>query len=95
MEVLSGRVLLRPIDPERSRAFNRDILGLAVSRQFGSGPERGTVFFLGGGLLELSGRAADAGYGVVAAGARAGRGRNWASVACGSCGSRPGSHGGW
>ena len=58
MEVLSSRVLLRPTDPERSRAFYRDILGLAVSREFGGGPERGTVFFMGGGLLELSGRAA-------------------------------------
>lgn len=58
MEVLSSRVLLRPVDPERSRGFYRDQLGLAVYREFGSGPERGTVFFLGGGgLLELSGRA--------------------------------------
>jgi catechol 2,3-dioxygenase-like lactoylglutathione lyase family enzyme len=58
MEVLSSRVLLRPTDPERSRAFYRDTLGLAVYREFGSGPERGMVFFLGGGLLEVSGRAA-------------------------------------
>jgi len=57
MEVLSSRVLLHPIDPDRSREFYRDQLGLAVYREFGSGPERGTVFFLGGGLLELSGRA--------------------------------------
>jgi predicted enzyme related to lactoylglutathione lyase len=58
MEVLSSRVLLRPVDPERSRGFYRDQLGLAIYREFGSGPERGTVFFLGGGgLLELSGRA--------------------------------------
>ncbi|MQA14028.1 MAG: VOC family protein [Pseudonocardiaceae bacterium] len=57
MEVLSSRVLLRPVDPERSRAFYRDTLGLAVHREFGEGPERGTVFFLGQGLLELSGRA--------------------------------------
>ena len=57
MEVLSSRVLLRPVDPERSRAFYRDQLGLAVYREFGSGPDRGTVFFLGGGQLELSGRA--------------------------------------
>ena len=56
MEVLSSRVLLRPTDPERSRAFYRDRLGLAIYREFGSGPERGTVFFLGGGFLELSGR---------------------------------------
>ncbi|HEY4005890.1 MAG TPA: VOC family protein [Pseudonocardia sp.] len=57
MEVLSSRILLRPTDPERSRAFYRDRLRLAVYREFGSGPERGTVFFLAGGFLELSGRA--------------------------------------
>ncbi|HZZ48615.1 MAG TPA: VOC family protein [Pseudonocardia sp.] len=57
MEVLSSRVLLHPTDPERSRVFYRDTLGLAVYREFGTGPERGTVFFCGNGLLELSGRA--------------------------------------
>jgi predicted enzyme related to lactoylglutathione lyase len=55
MEVLSGRVLLHPRDLERSRAFYRDALGLAIYREFGGGPTRGTVFFLGGGFLELSG----------------------------------------
>jgi catechol 2,3-dioxygenase-like lactoylglutathione lyase family enzyme len=45
MDVLSGRVLLHPTDPERSRAFYRDTLGLAVYREFGGGPERGMVFF--------------------------------------------------
>jgi predicted enzyme related to lactoylglutathione lyase len=59
MEVLNNRVLLRPVDPERSRAFYRDQLGLAIYREFGTGPERGTVFFLGNGLLELSGRSDD------------------------------------
>jgi catechol 2,3-dioxygenase-like lactoylglutathione lyase family enzyme len=58
MDVLSSRVLLHPTDPERSRLFYRDRLGLAIYREFGSGPDRGTVFFLGGGFLELSGRAA-------------------------------------
>src|SRR4029450_2392937 len=58
MDVLSSRVLLHPTDPERSRVFYRDTLGLAIYREFGSGPERGTVFFLGGGFLELSGRGA-------------------------------------
>jgi catechol 2,3-dioxygenase-like lactoylglutathione lyase family enzyme len=58
MDVLSSRVLLHPTDPERSRVFYRDMLGLAIYREFGSGPDRGTVFFLGGGFLELSGRAA-------------------------------------
>ncbi|MEV3970580.1 VOC family protein [Streptomyces sp. NPDC050698] len=57
VHVLSGRILLRPADPERSRAFYGEQLGLAVYREFGTGPERGTVFFLGGGFLEVSGRA--------------------------------------
>ncbi|MFD5450974.1 VOC family protein [Streptomyces sp. NPDC127100] len=57
VHVLSSRVLLRPTDPDRSRAFYGDQLGLAVHREFGTGPERGTVYFLGGGFLELSGRA--------------------------------------
>jgi predicted enzyme related to lactoylglutathione lyase len=52
VEVLSSRVLLRPVDYERSVAFYRDRLGLAIYREFGSG----VVFFLGGGFLEVSGR---------------------------------------
>ncbi|MFD3622448.1 glyoxalase superfamily protein [Streptomyces sp. NPDC058676] len=56
VHVLSGRTLLRPTDPERSRVFYGEQLGLAVSREFGTGPERGTVYFLGGGFLEVSGR---------------------------------------
>ncbi|GGX71799.1 VOC family protein [Streptomyces anandii] len=57
VHVLSSRTLLRPMDPERSRVFYGEQLGLAVYREFGTGPERGTVYFLGGGFLELSGRA--------------------------------------
>ncbi|MDK1347584.1 VOC family protein [Streptomyces sp. 378] len=56
VHVLSSRILLRPTDPERSRAFYGEQLGLAVYREFGTGPERGTVFFMGGGFLEVSGR---------------------------------------
>ncbi|WP_329453827.1 VOC family protein [Streptomyces sp. NBC_01497] len=56
MHVLSSRILLRPTDPERSRSFYREKLGLEVFREFGTGPERGTVYFLGGGFLEVSGR---------------------------------------
>ncbi|MCC5036821.1 VOC family protein [Streptomyces sp. WAC 00631] len=56
VHVLSSRILLRPTDPDRSRAFYGDALGLAVHREFGTGPERGTVYFLGGGFLEVSGR---------------------------------------
>jgi catechol 2,3-dioxygenase-like lactoylglutathione lyase family enzyme len=57
MEVLSSRVILRPSDPERSRRFYRDVLGLAVYREFGPPESPGTVFFLGGGFLEVSGHA--------------------------------------
>jgi predicted enzyme related to lactoylglutathione lyase len=56
VEVLSSRVLLRPTDPDRSRRFYRDILGLAVYREFGPSANPGLVFFLGQGLLEISGR---------------------------------------
>lgn len=56
VHVLSSRTLLRPTDPERSRAFYGEALGLPVYREFGTGPERGTVYFLGGGFLEVSGR---------------------------------------
>ncbi|MFE2297770.1 VOC family protein [Streptomyces sp. NPDC059445] len=56
VHVLSSRTLLRPTDPERSRVFYGERLGLAVYREFGTGPERGTVYFLGGGFLEVAGR---------------------------------------
>jgi catechol 2,3-dioxygenase-like lactoylglutathione lyase family enzyme len=58
VEVLSSRILLRPADLGRSRRFYRDVLGLAVSREFGSPADPGVVFFLGTGLLEVSGQAA-------------------------------------
>ncbi|WP_369227347.1 VOC family protein [Streptomyces sp. R39] len=57
VHVLSSRTLIRPADPGLSRAFYGERLGLAVYREFGQGPERGTVYFLGGGFLEVSGRA--------------------------------------
>ena len=55
MEVLSSRILLRPVDLDRSRRFYRDVLGLAVYREFGPESDPGVVFFLGQGLLEVSG----------------------------------------
>ena len=58
MEVLSSRILLRPSDLGRSRRFYRDVLGLAVYREFGPPDDPGVVFFLGSGLLEVSGHAA-------------------------------------
>ena len=57
MDVLSSRILLRPSDLDRSRRFYRDVLGLAIYREFGPPDVPGVVFFLGPGLLEVSGRA--------------------------------------
>jgi predicted enzyme related to lactoylglutathione lyase len=65
MEVLSGRVLLRPTRPERSRAFYGDVLGLAVYREFGPPEHRGVVYFLGNGLLEVSGRSDEPPRGIA------------------------------
>ncbi|KAA9158597.1 VOC family protein [Amycolatopsis acidicola] len=50
MQVLSSRVLVRPADAEKSTAFYRDVLGLAVYRTYPGG----TVFFLGQGFLEIA-----------------------------------------
>lgn len=58
MEVLSSRILLRPADLARSRRFYRDVLGLAVYREFGPADDPGVVFFLGQGLLEVAGHSA-------------------------------------
>lgn len=55
MEVLSSRVLLRPANLGRSHHFYRDLLGLAVYREFGTPANPGLVFFLGTGFLEVSG----------------------------------------
>jgi predicted enzyme related to lactoylglutathione lyase len=57
MEVLSSRILLRPSEPARSHAFYGGALGLAVYREFGPPEHRGVVYFLGNGLLEVSGQA--------------------------------------
>jgi len=55
VDVLSSRILLRPSDLDRSRRFYRDVLGLAIYREFGPPDDPGVVFFLGPGLLEVSG----------------------------------------
>jgi catechol 2,3-dioxygenase-like lactoylglutathione lyase family enzyme len=55
VEILSSRILLRPVDLDRSRRFYRDVLGLAVYREFGPASDPGVVFFLGQGMLEVSG----------------------------------------
>jgi catechol 2,3-dioxygenase-like lactoylglutathione lyase family enzyme len=60
VEVLSSRILLRPADLGRSQRFYRDVLGLAVYREFGPPASPGIVFFLGPGLLEVSGHSGGA-----------------------------------
>jgi catechol 2,3-dioxygenase-like lactoylglutathione lyase family enzyme len=57
VDVLSSRILLRPSNLDRSRRFYRDVLGLAIYREFGPPDNPGVVFFLGQGLLEVSGHA--------------------------------------
>jgi predicted enzyme related to lactoylglutathione lyase len=60
VEILTSRVLLRPTDLERSLRFYEHTVGLAIYREWGTGPARGVVFFLGGGgLLEISGTSPD------------------------------------
>lgn len=59
MEVLASRVLLRPADVDASVAFYRDVLGLAVAREFPGG----TVFFAGQALVEVSGHGTAEGAG--------------------------------
>jgi catechol 2,3-dioxygenase-like lactoylglutathione lyase family enzyme len=58
VDVLSSRILVHPTDLDRSRRFYREVLGLAIYREFGPPDHPGVVFFLGQGLLEVSGHAA-------------------------------------
>ena len=53
VDVLSSRILVLPSDLDRSLRFYRDVLGLAVYREFGPPDHPGVVFFLGQGLLEM------------------------------------------
>ena len=57
MEVLSGRIILRPVDLERSLRFYGETLGLKIYREYGTGRDSGVVFFMGGGYLEVTGQA--------------------------------------
>jgi predicted enzyme related to lactoylglutathione lyase len=59
VDVLSSRILLHTVDLRRSRGFYRDVMGLAVYREFGDPADPSVVFFLGGGLLEVSGSRED------------------------------------
>ncbi len=51
MEILASRVLFRPADYQRSLTFYRDVVGLAIAREYGAG----TVFYAGQSLIELAG----------------------------------------
>jgi catechol 2,3-dioxygenase-like lactoylglutathione lyase family enzyme len=55
MDVLSSGILLRPSDLDRSRRFYRDVLGLAIYREFGPPDDPGVVFFLGPACLRSPG----------------------------------------
>lgn len=70
MEILASRMLLRPADYQRSLAFYRDRLGLAIAREYPGG----TVFFAGQSLIEL------AGHGTPAAAAGPFSGALWLQV---------------
>jgi predicted enzyme related to lactoylglutathione lyase len=56
--VLTSRILLRPSDLNQSRSYH-DVLDLAIYREFGPPDDPGVAFFLGPGLLEVSGHVAD------------------------------------
>jgi catechol 2,3-dioxygenase-like lactoylglutathione lyase family enzyme len=55
MEILASRMLFRPADYQRSMAFYRDELGLAIARDYGAG----TVFYAGQSLIELAAHGAE------------------------------------
>lgn len=55
MEIVSSRVLLHPADLDRSIRFYGETLDLPIYREFGSGDHRGVVFFMGNGMIEISG----------------------------------------
>jgi catechol 2,3-dioxygenase-like lactoylglutathione lyase family enzyme len=57
---------VRPSNLDRSRRFYRDILGLAIYREFGPPGDPGVVYFLGPGLLQVSGhQAGPAGHAMM------------------------------
>ncbi len=66
MDVLTSRTILHPHDLDRTLAFYRDGLGLAVAREFGDGDHRGVVFFAGGGLIEVTGGGSTASFDPLA-----------------------------
>jgi hypothetical protein len=43
MEILASRILLHPGDLDRSLAFYEQTIGLAIYREWGTGPSRGVT----------------------------------------------------
>src|SRR5215475_986643 len=80
MDVLSSRILVRPSDLDRSRRSYRDVLGLAIYREFGPPGDPRAVYFLGPGLLGVGPRTK---YSLIAQ-----RGR-WCEAECVVISSRP------
>lgn len=56
MKILASWVLFRPADYQRSLSSYRDAIGLAITREYGSG----TVFYAGQSLIELASHGAPA-----------------------------------
>jgi catechol 2,3-dioxygenase-like lactoylglutathione lyase family enzyme len=54
VHVLATRVLLRPTDMDAAIDFYEHRIGLVRFREWGDAPNRGVVYFLAGGYLELS-----------------------------------------
>jgi hypothetical protein len=50
VDILSSRVILRPVNYEHTLAFYRDGLALAIAREYPGG----TVFFAGQSLIEVA-----------------------------------------
>lgn len=50
MDILSSRVILRPADYDVTLRFYRDVLRLAIAREYPGG----TVFFAGQSLIEIA-----------------------------------------
>lgn len=59
MEILASRMLIRPVDYEKSVEFYRDGIGLAIAREYPGG----TVFYAGQSLIELAGHGDPSGGG--------------------------------
>lgn len=55
VDILSSRVILRPADYERTLAFYRDALELAIAREYPGG----TVFYAGQSLIEVAAHGRD------------------------------------